>query len=1125
MASEGSFSFGAYDGNGPSHNTLNHKHVTFSDEGTASLSELYARAAWQESGRGSRGGAAGKLRQTRQMSRGAGNPHSRPATGRHATAGVMTSKPLAADGRAGSTLANGVEAGGGKDANGNQKATAEAEKGWLKGCGLGSVRSVVVWPLAIGGRGGSSTAAKDTAASEGAAPSSGDAPAASANDLSAGQAGLHGHGGEADGEDEQMRSMAPAANSFQPSTREACVMRDYFQSTFAEKAPQAAWGSPARDAFSNASYRAPEPRSRLAGRTGGMYSSPIGHSPLDRQMEIADGGPSDDVCFTPTGAAERVSGPSPGLAMSRWIPLRGAASPAGESLAREAGSLKRKSSALDGGWSSLGPIRRTRQRAVSFQPSAATRGGAPFSPFDVAMADSPMAVAAERLSTEGAVGTSSKAGGIEIQHPENDATRPEQQQQKFSFPAHQTFQPNSQYRRSVPSQSAETLKKILEVLRCSLSPFEHPGLRRLSPPHLSNQPLSPKAMGDWARRSMLAIPPLPLAGLSETTSERQAREVGNSKIQSALRAIEQAIRDSLGGGGVAGTGKDRAGQNSAPSQQQQQGGNAKAGALKGSTETPQLEGGRPAAVGNGGGSRLGIGGQHERPPLGSSLGKGFHEDGDADEAPRERLNKRPRGDSLPSSRSGGQVPASLSPSPLDDYPSKRYCHGTFSFFSPPPASKLADGPGGSTKAAKPPSSVFACAAPNISGATAAGGMAGNGAAASAALGANHEGDQRQSSCPQRGSSHLANSTPCALAELPKDLLRAISSRVDHRGLAGWDATCHFFHDFLTEDNLWGEFCARVRWWISPPDMEQWAVKRGSPQIAAQRIARLETLLNTAGRVAEGEKGEGQGTIVLSHVQAERLHALAVTHGDAAALTELGVLLHRGEGLLQDRKRALRLFQLAADQGSVRGLLNVGEVFRSGKGAAKNLEEAQKWFQLADNRGDPLAKFNLGWVIHKRDNGATGEMLCLYRAAALTGDLRAQAMLGSLHYGGVHVEEDCSLAVKWLKMAVVNCQGGIGDESKSGPDHICVFFDKLWNRAAAMLLLGKAYQDGEGVPLDSSRAVELFEAGASLGSAGCIFQLAKCYAAGRGVPWDRREAARLRTVALEMNPKLEFNDLL
>lgn len=78
-------------------------------------------------------------------------------------------------------------------------------------------------------------------------------------------------------------------------------------------------------------------------------------------------------------------------------------------------------------------------------------------------------------------------------------------------------------------------------------------------------------------------------------------------------------------------------------------------------------------------------------------------------------------------------------------------------------------------------------------------------------------------------------------------------------------------------------------------------------------------------------------------------------------------------------------------------------------------------------------------------------------------------------------------------------------------------------AHAQFDLGRAYEDGKGVPQDDARAVEWFRKSAEQGNAQAQNSLGVMYALGRGVPRDREEAVRWYKKAAKLGlPEAIYN---
>ncbi|HTW52376.1 MAG TPA: peptidoglycan-binding protein [Stellaceae bacterium] len=86
------------------------------------------------------------------------------------------------------------------------------------------------------------------------------------------------------------------------------------------------------------------------------------------------------------------------------------------------------------------------------------------------------------------------------------------------------------------------------------------------------------------------------------------------------------------------------------------------------------------------------------------------------------------------------------------------------------------------------------------------------------------------------------------------------------------------------------------------------------------------------------------------------YGLAAAEGDAKALTNLGTLLIRGQGIPKpDPDGAIVLWEAAAARGEVTAMFNLGAMYERGVGVAADPDKAKAWYGLASARGDTGAK--------------------------------------------------------------------------------------------------------------------------------------------------------------------------
>ncbi len=116
-------------------------------------------------------------------------------------------------------------------------------------------------------------------------------------------------------------------------------------------------------------------------------------------------------------------------------------------------------------------------------------------------------------------------------------------------------------------------------------------------------------------------------------------------------------------------------------------------------------------------------------------------------------------------------------------------------------------------------------------------------------------------------------------------------------------------------------------------------------------------------------------------------------------------------------------------------------------------------------------------------GKYADVLRIVKPMAESGNLAAMVLLGRCYENGLGVPQDPSTAVKWYAEAARH-----GD-------------------AEAQALLGFAYESGMGVARDEGTAISWYKRAADRGYADAQYKLGLIYHEGRGVPEDKGEAAR------------------
>ena len=87
-------------------------------------------------------------------------------------------------------------------------------------------------------------------------------------------------------------------------------------------------------------------------------------------------------------------------------------------------------------------------------------------------------------------------------------------------------------------------------------------------------------------------------------------------------------------------------------------------------------------------------------------------------------------------------------------------------------------------------------------------------------------------------------------------------------------------------------------------------------------------------------------------------------GDAQAQFNLGLIYYKGEGVRQDKQKAVEWYRKAAEQGDARAQYNLGLMYDKGDGVRQDKQKAVEWLTKAAEQGHARAQCNLGWMYYK-----------------------------------------------------------------------------------------------------------------------------------------------------------------
>ena len=347
-------------------------------------------------------------------------------------------------------------------------------------------------------------------------------------------------------------------------------------------------------------------------------------------------------------------------------------------------------------------------------------------------------------------------------------------------------------------------------------------------------------------------------------------------------------------------------------------------------------------------------------------------------------------------------------------------------------------------------------------------------------------------------------------------------------------------DWITELKVFKGANAQT---VSDPDLSEMP-RRGERyvfQLVNQEIKKLK---------AKGKAGDAEAIFELAKkyyygdgvpedkVKAVKLYQKAAELGNAKAQNNLSVCFYNGVGLPEDKSEAVKWWTKAAEQGDVDAQFYLGLCYMKGDGISQDKIEAVKWWTKAAEQGDADAQRNLG---HCYENGEgvakdIDEAVKWYRKAAEQGDARAQLMLGNCYYDGKGVTKDMDEAVKWWRKAAdqgyVQAQYNLGicywkgDGISQDKDEAVKWYLKAAEQgdAVSQLFLGLIYEHGLGDEIDLEEAAKWYRKAADQGVDEAQFRLGNFYLNGKGVKKDYIEAVKWFRKAAEQGNASAQNNL-
>ncbi len=200
--------------------------------------------------------------------------------------------------------------------------------------------------------------------------------------------------------------------------------------------------------------------------------------------------------------------------------------------------------------------------------------------------------------------------------------------------------------------------------------------------------------------------------------------------------------------------------------------------------------------------------------------------------------------------------------------------------------------------------------------------------------------------------------------------------------------------------------------------EQEAQRQRELAAAQERLRQEQSFLAAAKAHARGD-----------YKTAIDLWSALAKEGHAAAMTAMGLIYDKGQGVLLNSKEAVMWFRLAADGGDKDGMYHLGRMLAQGRGGRQHFATAATWLQKAADLGQHDAQYLLA-ALYERGQGVVqneSTAAAWYSLAAAGHNVEAQARLGHLYHMGKGVPQNKERATLLLYGATMAGHKGAQEE--------------------------------------------------------------------------------------------------
>ena len=251
-------------------------------------------------------------------------------------------------------------------------------------------------------------------------------------------------------------------------------------------------------------------------------------------------------------------------------------------------------------------------------------------------------------------------------------------------------------------------------------------------------------------------------------------------------------------------------------------------------------------------------------------------------------------------------------------------------------------------------------------------------------------------------------------------------------------------------------------------------------------------------------------------------------GNTWADNQLGGMYRYGIHVTKNLADASRFFQFAADKGNPSAQANLADMYRLGDGVPKNPDLAFQWAMKSSEKKWPAGLNQLG-ILFRDGVGVRQDSeraIALFKEAASSRSPISFSNLGRMYLFGTGIPVNIPEARKWLEAGIKFNDGDsfalLSDihirVAKNSPADAAKAFEyaqkaAMLNRSGGFNVLGYAYREGIGHPVDYPNAILNFRKSIELGNPNAMVHLARMHDKGMGFPQNSQEALTLYQRAL------------